>query len=85
MDSAEIEKRRVRMLCRRGMLELDILLRNFFEAQYDHLPIQERDILVALLKEEDPVLWAWFMDDFPAPSQDLQIMVKRILDWQQQA
>jgi len=81
MDPAEIEKRRVRMNCRRGMLELDILLRNFFEARYDYLTDAERQILISLLKEEDPVLWAWFMDDIPARTKELQTMVQKILDF----
>jgi antitoxin CptB len=50
---------RLRWACRRGMLELDVLLGNFLEEQYASLPEVEQNCFIALLTENDPDLFAW--------------------------
>jgi len=47
--------------CRRGMLELDVLLGNFLERQYPHLALADKQLFVALLEYPDPELFAWLM------------------------
>jgi succinate dehydrogenase flavin-adding protein (antitoxin of CptAB toxin-antitoxin module) len=41
------------------MLELDVLLGNFFEKCFIHLSKKEQDIFVALLDESDADLFIW--------------------------
>jgi len=51
----EIE--RIRWRCRRGMLELDIVLGRFVERQYAGLDEAGREAFDALLDMPDTVLW----------------------------
>jgi antitoxin CptB len=52
---------RVRWACRRGMLELDVLLQPFIEAQYEAMTDENKKTFIRLLECEDPELFAWFM------------------------
>lgn len=54
-------KAKLRWACRRGMLELDVLLGNFLEEQYDQLSLENKKLFVELLEESDPELFAWLM------------------------
>lgn len=47
--------------CRRGMLELDVLLGNFLKEAYPKLPDLDKQAFVRLLDEPDPLLFAWLM------------------------
>jgi antitoxin CptB len=51
----EIE--RVRWRCRRGMLELDILLSRFVDHHYAHMDEAQRMAFDVLLDMPDAVLW----------------------------
>jgi len=48
---------RVRWRCRRGLLELDIVLRRFVERHYSMLDEAERNAFEALLDMPDNPLW----------------------------
>lgn len=61
MDNLINNKQRLIWSCRRGMLELDVLLRNFLDACYDNLTPMEKQNFVELLDEPDPMLFAWLM------------------------
>ena len=52
---AELE--RIRWRCRRGLLELDIVLGRFLERELDALGPAERDAFKALLELSDNDLW----------------------------
>lgn len=47
--------------CRRGMLELDVLLGNFLKEAYSDLPNTKKELFVELLSYSDPELFAWLM------------------------
>lgn len=47
--------------CRRGMLELDVLLTNFLKEAYPHLAIEDKQLFIELLNCSDPDLFAWLM------------------------
>lgn len=66
---------RVRWACRRGMLELDVLLQPFIEAHYENLSVQQKSAFIRLLECEDPELFAWFMGHEVCPDQELADMV----------
>ncbi|MBM3359175.1 MAG: succinate dehydrogenase assembly factor 2 [Betaproteobacteria bacterium] len=51
---AEID--RIRWRCRRGMLELDLILERFLERHFDRLDAEERQMLCDLLERPDPEL-----------------------------
>jgi succinate dehydrogenase flavin-adding protein (antitoxin of CptAB toxin-antitoxin module) len=48
---------RVRWHCRRGLLELDLVLGRFLEHEWPGLTAQERDAFVRLLELPDNDLW----------------------------
>ncbi|MDP2153396.1 MAG: succinate dehydrogenase assembly factor 2 [Methylotenera sp.] len=62
MMNAEIlrdaEQRRFAWRCRRGLLELDIVLQNFVLYQYDALTLDELQVFDALLALPDNEFWA---------------------------
>ncbi len=49
----ETEKRRIRFLTRRGLLELDILLKKFMETRFDTLSDHELAVFVDILDLPD--------------------------------
>lgn len=52
------EADRLRWRCRRGMLELDLILLRFLEADYPGLPAAEQKAFEALLEWQDDALLA---------------------------
>lgn len=54
---------RIRWDCRRGMLELDIVLARFMEQNFERLTPQEVDAFKDLLAYSDPDLWALIQSD----------------------
>lgn len=68
---------RIQWACRRGMLELDLLLTRFLEAQYTNLSETECLQLMSLLKEEDTSLYAWLMGQENPPTS-FQPLLDRI-------
>jgi antitoxin CptB len=55
------QKARLRWQCRRGMLELDMLLDNFLQKRIDSLDAAQYALLDNLLNCQDPDLYAWLM------------------------
>ncbi len=56
---------RLRWACRRGMLELDLILAAFFEAEFTRLTLVEQSHFEALLGEQDQDLYAWILNFQP--------------------
>jgi antitoxin CptB len=52
---------RLRWACRRGMLELDVLLGNFLADAYESLSLEDKRLFVALLNCSDPELFDWLL------------------------
>ncbi|UJF23591.1 FAD assembly factor SdhE [Shewanella sp. OMA3-2] len=69
---------RVRWACRRGMLELDVLLQPFIEAQYQDMSDEDKQTFIRLLECEDPELFAWFMGHEQCPDAQLAAMVIKV-------
>ncbi|MCH9770609.1 MAG: succinate dehydrogenase assembly factor 2 [Gammaproteobacteria bacterium] len=77
MDNAQ---GRIRWKCRRGMLELDILLLNFFDNYFTTLSLEQKNIFERLLDEPDPDLYAWFLGHKKSTDAELQAMVDDIIE-----
>ena len=69
---------RLAWACRRGMLELDVLLSNFLLEVYPGLSTDDKRLFVMLLNEEDPVLFTWLMGHADPEDVALLTMVTRI-------
>jgi antitoxin CptB len=65
------ELERVRWRCRRGLLELDIVLGRFVEQHYDALDEVQQIAFDALLDMPDNVLWD-MITGREAPPQEIQ-------------
>ena len=47
----------IRYKSRRGMLELDLVLGDFYKNEYELLSLIEKNALLKILKKQDNVLW----------------------------
>lgn len=74
-----MSKPKLRWACRRGMLELDILLAPFVEDGYDALSLEQKQVFEQLLACDDPDLFAWFMGHGKAANPAIQQMVETIV------
>lgn len=71
---------RLHWACRRGMLELDVLLGNFLNEAYDALTEAEKSQFADFLTYPDPDLMAWIMGRETPPNAVLAATAKRIHD-----
>ncbi|OAN12574.1 hypothetical protein A3K86_17535 [Photobacterium jeanii] len=78
MISAD-DRARVKWACRRGMLELDVIIMPFFEERFDELSDQEQQDFIALLKCDDPDLFTWVMKHGRSENPALAAMVDKII------
>ena len=69
---------RLRWSCRRGMLELDVLLGNFLEKAYPALPDSAKWQFVRLLECVDPALFAWLMGHEVPADPELAAIIEMI-------
>ncbi|WP_333796247.1 FAD assembly factor SdhE [Rheinheimera sp.] len=74
-----MSKPKLRWACRRGMLELDILLSPFVEQGYDALSLEQKHDFERLLACDDPDLFAWFMGHARSQDATLQQLVDTIV------
>jgi antitoxin CptB len=72
-----INKAKIRWGCRRGMLELDLILLPFFERHFDNLTLTQKEEFVELLNVEDAFLFSWLMGHEPV-TENLQEIVKKV-------
>jgi antitoxin CptB len=75
---APAEIGRLRWRCRRGMKELDALLRTYLERLAPQAPAVELAAFDALLDAEDTDLWHWFIGRSRPQRADWQDIVDRI-------
>lgn len=78
--SENLEHKRLMWHCRRGMLELDVLLLPFCREVYPSLSDEDKSKFVDLIECEDPDLFAWFMQHQVAENPNHAYMVQMILD-----
>lgn len=78
MTENDPEFNRVRWQCRRGMLELDLLLMDFLDNQYPELPPILKTDFVRLLNYPDQMLHDWLLGDGLAVVPELQSIVRTI-------
>ena len=74
----EQAKKRLFWHCRRGMLELDLLLQRFLEKKIDSLAPEEIEAFDTLLGCTDPELYAWLMGQAQPEDNRLKHIVATI-------
>lgn len=86
-NNSENKLSRVLWACRRGMLELDVILQNFCEQAYEKLTIEQQQLFESLLQEEDQDLQRWLVGaevcDKPI-FQDLLLVIRHMYTMNQQ-
>lgn len=65
----DLEKAKMKWRCRRGMLELDLLLERFMAQGYEDLSEEQMVIFKKILEEPDPDLYSWLMG-YAKPEND---------------
>ena len=78
MDDDEVELRKLRWRCRRGMRELDQLLERWLDQAWGQSPTREREVFLRLLDTEDDTLWRWFLGHESPPDVETAALVERI-------
>lgn len=71
---------RLKWACRRGMLELDVLLMPFVEEAFNDLDEAQQETFERLLTSDDPDLYAWFMGHQKCDDPELAAMVSHIVN-----
>ena len=69
---------RLRWQCRRGMLELDVLLERFLDEGYPALDREGQGLFVRFLKHPDPILYDWLMGYTEVPDPAERALVGKI-------
>lgn len=72
--------RRLTWQCRRGMLELDVLLVPFMQEAFAEQTLENQQRFVKLLDCEDQDLFLWFMQREQPQDEDLQQIIRIILE-----
>ncbi|MFD2095920.1 succinate dehydrogenase assembly factor 2 [Corallincola platygyrae] len=70
---------RLKWACRRGMLELDVILEPFVP-EFPNLTAEDQQTFERLLSCDDPELFAWFMGHESCEDGKLAAMIKRVRD-----
>ncbi len=76
---SETDINRLRWHCRRGMLELDVLLIPFLEGRFAALALEDQQLFERLIAEEDQDLFSWFMRSATPEDPQFKRMVDLIL------
>jgi len=76
MDDRRLE--RLRWRSRRGLLELDVVLKEFLDQCYSSLTEAEQDAFEELLTTPDQTLLAYVQGDQNPPEKELMQLVSKI-------
>jgi antitoxin CptB len=77
-DSDPLNIQRLRWQCRRGMLELDVLLQAFLEQHYAELSPRLQQQFIQLLSLSDPVIHAWCVGGEPPDDEAFEEIITAI-------
>lgn len=75
-----MDRNRLFWACRRGMLELDLVLLPFLENVYETLPEDDKQRFITLLDEQDQDLFGWFLRREDPEDPELKKIVQIIRD-----
>ena len=73
-----LDETRVRYKIRRGMLELDLLFKQFVDHHYVGLSHSQKVVFSQLLELEDPELYRYFFQSGAAATNELAVMIELI-------
>ena len=76
----EFDESRLRWQCRRGMLELDLMLESFVEKRYSDLPMKTKKAFHQLLNCQDQILLDYLMGQDTPTDKDVADVAKQVRD-----
>ncbi len=76
MDERRLE--RIRWRCRRGLLELDVVLKDVLDRRYPGLTPAEQEVFEQLLTISDETLLAYVQGKQNPPEKELMQLVSKI-------
>lgn len=79
VDLDERELGRLLWRCRRGMRELDELLRGYLEREFRSASRADQDAFRRLLEASDEQIHAYCLGSTPPPAPELAVLIDRIL------
>lgn len=76
MDT-ELNEKKMRWRCRRGIRELDVLFGSFLNTEFPQLATPEKQAFVRLLEVQDPIIMDWlFSRSSPEDTEIMAIIAK---------
>lgn len=69
---------RLRWACRRGMLELDVLLTRFLDERFTCLNVTHKAYFASLLTYQDPEIFSWLMGHVRPTDEGLAVITDAI-------
>lgn len=76
--NTDVLKAKLTWQCRRGMLELDLMLHQFLTAAFSTLNTQQLTAFESLLTHPDPEIYHWLMEQGEPSSPELSEIVTLI-------
>jgi antitoxin CptB len=80
MKNLQEKLKRLRWQCRRGMLELDLILQAFLDKSYLNLSPEDQDQFEQLLTYSDQVIYSYLIKRQPIASTRMQALVERVMN-----
>lgn len=77
-SNLEKDEARLEWQCRRGMLELDLMLQSFVDKCYDDLPLKTKQAFHQLLKCQDQFLLDYLMGQDTPTDKDVADVAKQV-------
>ena len=74
------DETRLQWQCRRGMLELDLMLQTFVEKRYADLPVKSKKAFHQLLQCQDQFLLDYLMGQDTPTDKDVADVAKQVRD-----
>lgn len=78
MKNLQEKLQRLRWQCRRGMLELDLILLDFLEKRYINLSVADQTLFEQLLTYSDQDLYCYLIKRQPIENVAMQLLVEQI-------
>lgn len=72
------ERSKLAWRCRRGTLELDLMLKRFLDLEYDRANEAEKNAFATLLEDQDPQIQRYLMGKENPADEAIANIVKRI-------
>lgn len=66
---------KIKWSCRRGMLELDVILGNFLHKAYPSLTDKDKQLFITLLNNNDNDLFAWILGKHQVEDPDMHRII----------